>query len=349
VEHALGEAFTALHNGLEATPRCEVIAVNVRGGNGIHLPDAGLWLDPRRKAPLAVVSHAHSDHAGWHSVTIATKATLDLMRARRKIPAGVELVELAYYEPYQTEKATITLIPAGHILGSAQVLVETEDGRLLYTGDFKRRESLTCERATSVQVDTLVMECTFGIPKYAFPAVNTVRSSIIGFCEQTLAEGVTPVLLAYSLGKSQELLALLAQTSMPVMVHRSVAVMSAVYERYGVDLGNYTIWKDKNHEGKVLIIPPQIRSSLEKNKETRTAVISGWAIDRSAIYRNRCDVAFPLSDHADHRELIEHVNETGAKRVYTVHGFTEEFACELRVQGVDALALGGGNQLELFR
>ena len=324
-------------------------AVKVRSSNGIHLPDAGLWLDPRRKAPVAVVSHAHSDHAGWHPVTIASFATMDLMKARKPVPGGCTLIELDYGETYSTDRARITLLPAGHILGSAQVLVETEEGRLLYTGDFKRRESLTCEEAAAVKADTLVMECTFGHPRYAFPPVERVRESIRSFCTQSLSEGQVPILLAYSLGKSQELLAILAGSGVEIVVHRSVSVMSAVYQKHGVDLGSYSIWNGKNHQGKVLIIPPNSRAASQKIEKSRSAVVTGWAMDSSAIYRNRCDVAFPLSDHADHGELIEHVEETGAKKVYTVHGFTEEFAGDLRALGIDALALGGGNQLELFR
>ena len=323
--------------------------MEVRLGNGIHLPGCDLRLDPRHKVPLAVVSHAHSDHAGWHTVTIASFATMDLMKARKPVPSGCTLIELDYGEAYSTDKARITLLPAGHILGSSQVLVETEEGSLLYTGDFKRRESLTCEEAVSVKADTLVMESTFGNPRYAFPPVEQVRESILSLCRQSLSEGLTPILLAYSLGKSQELLAILAGSEMEVVVHRSVSVMSAVYQKHGVDLGAYSIWTGKNHKGKVLIIPPNCRTSFQNLENIRSALISGWAMDSSAIYRNRCDVAFPLSDHADHGELIEHVEETGAKRVFTVHGFTEGFAGDLRALGIDALALGGGNQLELFR
>jgi Cft2 family RNA processing exonuclease len=179
--------------------------------------------------------------------------------------------------------------------------------------------------------------------------VERVRESILSFCRQSLAEGLVPILLAYSLGKSQELLAILSSSGMEVVVHRSISVMSAVYEKHGINLGRYTVWTGKNHTGKVLIIPPNSRSPSQKIKKSRRAVISGWAMDSSAIYRNKCDVAFPLSDHADHGELIEHVEETGAKRVFTVHGFTEQFASDLRALGIDALALGGGNQLELFR
>lgn len=192
------------------------------------------------------------------------------------------------------------------------------------------------------------MECTFGLPRYAFPLVEETRAKIVGFCMEALAGSQTPVLLAYSLGKSQELVAILSQAKIYPVVHDCIAKMSAVYEKHGVHLGSYSIWNGKNHEGNVLIVPPSARAHLSKPNGVRSAIISGWAMNDSAIYRYQCDAAFPLSDHADHGELIKHVEEVGAKRVYTVHGFTERFASDLRVLGIDALALGGGNQLELL-
>ena len=322
--------------------------MEVQLGNGLRLPGCGLWLDPKRRVPLGVVTHAHSDHAGWHDQTIATPATVALMKARRNPPAGVIIHELPFWKPFQTPHATITLIPAGHTLGSAQVLVESNEGRLLYTGDFKRRESLTCEEAKTVKAETLIMECTFGLSSYAFPPAEHVHKQIIEFCGRILQSGETPVLLAYSLGKSQELMAILSSAGISPVVHESIATMSAVYEAHGVNLGSYSTWDGANHEGRVMIIPPNAKKGMEKLKNYRSAVVSGWAMNSSAIYRYQCDEAFPLSDHADHGELIEHVEEVGPKKVYTVHGFTEQFAGDLRYFGIDALALGGGNQLELL-
>ena len=323
--------------------------MEVLARKGIQLPGCELWLDPKVRVPIGVVTHAHSDHAGWHDQTIATPATVALMKARRKPPANILIHELPYWQPLQLPRATITLIPAGHILGSAQVLVESKQGSLLYTGDFKRRESLTCEEAASVKAGTLIMESTFGLVRYAFPPPEQVHAQIIEFCHKVLEKGKTPLLLAYSLGKSQELLAMLHKAGISPVVHESIALISAVYEKQGIALGNYDTWDGVNHEGRVLIFPPNARKKIEGLKGLCSAMISGWALNGSAIYRYRCDVAFPLSDHADHGELIEHVEEVGAKKVYTVHGFTEEFAGDLRYLGIDALALGGANQLELLR
>ena len=105
--------------------------MEVRLNKGIHLPGCGIYLDPQRVAPLGIVSHAHSDHAGWHGTTIATPETVSLMSVRKSPPAKATIIELPYWQPYETEQAKITLIPAGHILGSAQVLVGSDVGRLL--------------------------------------------------------------------------------------------------------------------------------------------------------------------------------------------------------------------------
>ncbi|MCF7728812.1 MAG: MBL fold metallo-hydrolase [Chthoniobacterales bacterium] len=322
--------------------------INVQLKKGIYLPSAALWLDPKKTVPLGVVTHAHSDHAGWHRETIATPATIALMKARKTAPSRTIIHELPYFTPWERSHARITLIPAGHVLGSAQVLVETEEGSLLYTGDFKRRESLTCEEATTRKAETLIIESTFGLPRYSFPPSEQTHQRIIDFCHRTLESQENPVLLAYSLGKAQELMAILSQAGINPVIHESVAKISAVYEEHGIDLGSYTVWDKVNHEKKVLILPPNVRSSLSSLKKIRSAIISGWAVNEGAIYRYQCDEAFPLSDHADHGELIEHVEEVEAQKIYTVHGYTEEFARDLRYLGIDALALGGVNQLELL-
>ena len=151
-------------------------------------------------------------------------------------PAKATIIELPYWQPDETEQAKITLIPAGHILGSAQVLVESDVGRLLYSGDSKRRESLTCCEASYLKADTLVMECTFSLPRHAFPLVEETRAKILGLCMEALAGSQTPVLLAYSFGKSQELMAILSQesteTNQPIAAADSSAVTSQLNQAY---------------------------------------------------------------------------------------------------------------------
>lgn len=311
---------------------------------GISLPGIGLWLDPSRKKPFAAVTHAHSDHAGWHGETIATPATLALMHSRLGASRG-GVRSLAFHEASEIPDARVTLVPAGHVLGSAMVFAEAATGSLLYTGDFKLRPSLTCEPATPVRADTLIMETTFGLPRYRLPGVGQVVEEIVGFCRRALEEFHQPVLLAYSLGKAQEVIARLAGSGLPLCAHPSVLKMTEVYRRFGVDLPEVAPDDAPGSERCVLITPPQSRPRGRKNM--RTAIITGWAMDSSARFRSRCDAAFAMSDHADYGELLDFVENVAPKRVFTVHGFVEEFACDLRRRGIEAWALGGGNQLEL--
>lgn len=319
--------------------------MEVRRGNGIHLPGCDVWFDSLKSRSFGVVTHAHSDHAAWHEKTILTSPTAALMRARRGY-RNKTIHETPFFHPYEHSSARITLIPAGHVLGSAQVLLECETGTILYTGDFKLRKSLTSEQATAVHADTLVMECTFGRPRYRFPTNAEIQGQIITFCHNALNDGHVPILLAYSIGKSQELLAMLKSAGLKVVLHAMVFKMAQIYERFGISFAEFEEYDGTNHAGCVLIYPPNIRDQLAHIPKIKVAIASGWAMDKGAIYRYRCDSAFPLSDHADYDELVEYVRQVSPKRVYTVHGFVEEFARDLRRLGIEALALGGENQLE---
>ncbi len=321
---------------------------------GLRLPRPGLWLDPHRaqRGPERVfVSHAHADHTAPHREVILTEATARLMRAR----IGGRRTEhiLTFGEPREfagPEGAfRLTLLPAGHILGSAMILLEADGESLLYTGDFKLQPGFAAERCAPQHADWLVMETTFGRPEYVFPPADTAMGAVVEFCRATLAAGATPVLLAYSLGKSQELLAGLAGADLPLALDESVWKMTKVYEECG--------WRFPAHErlgpagarGKVLLCPPQLAraAALAAGEPTRTAIVSGWAVDPGCRFRYGADAAFPLSDHADFPDLIEFVRRVAPKRVFTLHGFAADFATELRDRGHDARALSEAEQLTL--
>jgi len=320
--------------------------LEVKLARGIHLPEADLWLDPRVCRERAFVSHAHSDHTGRHALTLATRETLDFMRLRMgKLKGAVEAIPFG--EPRTFESFRIRLLPAGHVLGSAQCLVESASGSLLYTGDFKLRAGLTSEAADSCRADTLVMESTFGLPKYVFPTSESVRSAITGFCQETLGSGGVPALLAYSLGKAQEVLALLGRAGLPAMPHPTIVKLLPVYEAAGYSFPIPLDWNPSRSDRCVLVCPPSARAALSKVARLRTALVSGWALDPSAIHRSHCDAAFPLSDHAGYDELLRHVENVAPRRVLTLHGFAQEFARDLRSRGWEAWALTGPNQMDL--
>jgi Cft2 family RNA processing exonuclease len=317
--------------------------------HGIHLTQVGWWLDARFPVDRSFVSHAHSDHVAAHREVLCSPATARLLRARvpgrrveHRLPFG--------HTEALTADAAVTLYPAGHILGSAQCLVErAPDGRLLYTGDFKLRPGRSAEPCATPRADVLIMETTFGLPRYVFPPDAEVWAGIVAFCRQALADRVTPVLLAYSLGKTQELLCGLAEHQLPVMLPPQGLRLTRVYAAAGRAMPACREFDAADLPGHVVISPPAWGGDpfLEGIKKRRTAVVTGWALDRSAIYRYQCDAAFPLSDHADFNDLLALVERVQPRLVYTVHGYAQEFARTLRARGIEAWAPGAVNQLEL--
>lgn len=313
---------------------------------GVFLPAHDLWLDSQKSKRLAFVSHAHSDHAARHTATVATPATIDLMRLRMG-PLKGDLIPLAFGDTRDFGSFSIRLIPAGHVLGSAQCLIESEAGTLLYTGDFKLRKGATSGAAEFRRARTLVMETTFGLPKYVFPPDAEVIAAILDFCRAALAENEVPVLLAYSLGKAQEVLHALTQAGIATMPHPSISRLLPAYERAGFLFPGLADWEPSSASGHVIVCPPNARSPLDVIPKMRTAVITGWALDSSTVHRSRCEAAFPLSDHAGYDDLLRHVENVSPDRVLTLHGFAQEFARDLRARGIEAWALTGPNQLDL--
>jgi Cft2 family RNA processing exonuclease len=316
--------------------------------HGIHLPQIGWSLDATRRAERSFVSHAHSDHMARHAEVICTRATARLMRARLPSKKRTEHILPFGHTEQLTPDCTVTLYPAGHIYGSAQILLDhAEHGSLLYTGDFKLLPSHAAEPCATPHADTLIMETTFGLPRYVFPPAEEVVANLITFCRQTLAEGATPVLLCYSLGKSQEVLRALAPAGLPVMLHSETHRLTDICQKLGLDFPAYTEFDATTHAGHVVICPPHSTGILKRISDARTAAITGWALDSGAVYRYQSSAAFPLSDHADYPSLLRYVELVKPKRVLTLHGFTKEFAATLRARGIAAAPIGEAYQTEL--
>ncbi|MFI5357213.1 MAG: MBL fold metallo-hydrolase RNA specificity domain-containing protein [Opitutales bacterium] len=324
------------------------MAWEVQSKKGFWLPQAGWWLDAQFAAPRSIVSHAHSDHVARHRELVCSPATARLMRAR--LPGR----RIEHVLPFgQTEAltldTTVTLHPAGHILGSSLVELRGAAGSLLYTGDFKLRPSLAAEACACPRADLLIMETTFGLPRYVFPPDAEVIADLIRFCQETVAAGRVPVLFCYSLGKSQEVLRAVAPAGLPVMLHDQTLRLTKVYEQCGVSFPPYRAFDAAEVGGHIVICPPPHNGAglLNRIPARRTAFVSGWALDRGATHRFRCDAAFPLSDHADFPDLLRFVEAVRPRLVLTVHGYAREFARTLRERGCEAWALGRENQLDL--
>jgi DNA ligase-1 len=320
--------------------------LDVRYDHGVYLPAHDLWLDPWEAKPFAFVSHAHSDHIAPHQEIIISERTARLMQVR--MPGTRVEHALPFGEKCRLHDVDLTLLPAGHIFGSAQLFLADGNETLLYTGDFKLRRGKSAEPAEWREADTLIMETTFGLPRYQFPPNEKVVEQIVAFCRDTIEEGEVPILLGYSLGKAQEILCSLDGAGLIPMLHGSVYQMTRIYEQFGQSFCKYVRYNKNGVAGKVLICPPSANHSpmVDKIPRKRVAMISGWAVDPNATYRYRVDAAFALSDHADYNDLVRYVDFVKPKRVLTLHGFAAEFARDLRERGIEAWALSEENQME---
>ncbi len=321
--------------------------IEVRYERGVYLPQQDFWLDPWDAKRFAFVSHAHSDHIAPHQEVIVSERTARLMRAR--LPGSRIEHPLPFGERRSIRTVDLMLLPAGHILGSAQCLIFAREETLLYTGDFKLRPGKSAEPAEWRHADTLVMETTFGVPRYRFPPTKEVVDRMVAFCGETIDAGEVPVLLGYSLGKAQEILCALEGAGLTPMLHGAVYQMTRIYEQLGQSFCKYVRYDRNDVAGKVLICPPSANRStmLENISRKRVAFISGWAVDPHAIYRHQVDAAFPLSDHADYDDLLRYIELVQPRRVLTLHGFAAAFASDLRARGLEAWALTEENQMEL--
>jgi putative mRNA 3-end processing factor len=316
----------------------------------LKVAQSGLFLDAHRRSECAFVSHAHGDHIARHDRTIATPATVALMRHRLGAKVKGEALAVDYRKPFGLSDLTLELFPAGHVLGSAQLRVTRNGVALGYSGDLCLEPSLTAERAEVVECDVLVLESTFGLPRYVFPPKSEVLSQVRRFVDDTLSDGATPVLLGYALGKAQEILKYLGEAGYRCRAHPVVHALNRVYHAQGVALpGVEPLGPEGPAPGEVVVAPPHLaRSSpILRIKRRRTAVLTGWAVDGRRGFRG-ADAAFPLSDHADFPSLLRYARASGADRVLTVHGYAKELADALRREGIRAEPLVEREQLELL-
>lgn len=303
--------------------------------------DRGLWcaaggfhIDPWKPVDLAVVTHAHADHATPGCARyIASPGTLALMRSR--MPGQIPGDPLPFRTPLRLGRTTISLHPAGHVLGSAQVRVEPDDGPVwVVTGDFKTQADPTCEPFEPIACDTLLTESTFGLPIYRWPDPVQVHAEINAWWAANRAAGRTSVILAYSLGKAQRVLAGLDASIGPIGVHGALLGPTQVYRDAGIVLPD-VVHADKNsaeslHAG-LIVTPPSATGTPWVRRFAgpggiRTAMASGWMRVRGRRRWQSVDHGFVLSDHADWDGLIDTVRRSGASRIGVTHGSSEVLA-----------------------
>ncbi len=332
----------------------------------LYVADLDLWIDSMRPRARCYVSHGHSDHAREHETIVTTPANAAVCKsrfgrraARGKQPSLLPAVkplpacdfELhAFNEPWSDGEHELTLFPAGHVLGSAQLMIAGERGRFVYTGDFKLARSYTCEPPEVKPCDTLLMECTYGRPQYVFPSRDEVEDTLVSFATKALEDGCAPVFYAYSLGKAQEAMAILGKAGIPLAAHGAVYEMARVYEAAGVRMPPYERYDAETYEPTRALIWPPSGKALPKalqGKPMRSAMLTGWALGKGAAFRYGVDACIPLSDHADYAALLRYIELAQPKKVLLNHGW-KDFVWRLKRMGIDATYLEANEQLALF-
>lgn len=292
------------------------------GYHGILLPDYNIGFDfSTPKADHIFITHAHADHMPYSSKkpVYCTQNTFRLMQ-KRGYSDSVNVLEFG--ERVQLPNAEVTLYPAGHILGSAMVSVETDEGSVLYTGDYRTPPSPATEGfECPEQVDHFITEATFSLPVYRWAPYEELIEEVQQFAIQTLDEGYTPVFLAYNLGKAQKVMHMLAPIGLPVQIHGAGYKLCEVYEEAGIDLGNYESYNRDTCEGNVLVTTNSaINNGFASNvNKKKLAYCSGWAARESSRSQLTVHKLIPLSDHLDFFELINLCKKLNPKMVHITH------------------------------
>ena len=311
---------------------------------GLYCAAGNFYIDPWQPVENAVITHAHGDHLRAGSATYYA-AVRGAAVTRHRLPAGATLESLAYGEPLRFGATRVSLHPAGHILGSAQVRVERDGEVWVVSGDYKRDPDPTCDPFEVVPCDVFISEATFALPAYRWTSAELVTREILAWWRGNRERGVASVLFAYALGKAQRLLAELVRlTDEPVFLHGAVAGLVDAYRAEGIVMSPTlaaTQSKAASYAGALIVAPPSAAGSpwMRRFGEHRTGFCSGWMRVRGDRRRRGYDRGFVLSDHADWPSLLGTFRDTGARRILLTHGYTDAMCRYLAEQGVDASAL----------
>ncbi len=308
---------------------------------GLYCPPGDFYIDPWESVPLAVITHAHSDHARPGSETyLTTEPGREVLRKRLGDDAVIE--SLPYGAKKEANGVQLSLHPAGHILGSAQVRIEHRGYVAVVTGDYKTDSAdKTCAPFEPLRCHLLVSECTFGLPIYRWRPQAELMNDIHAWWLASQQQGRTAILQAYSLGKAQRILAALDLSIGPVLVHGAVEAMSRAYRAAGMNLPDVPradFTSARATRGKALVLaPPGAHASpwVRKFGPVSTAIASGWMQLRGTRRRKAVDRGFALSDHADWDGLNATIAASGAEEIWLTHGSTGPMSRWLSERGMN--------------
>ena len=314
--------------------------------HGIFIKPANAWIDPSRPAERALVTHGHADHArGGHGKVWATPETLDIMGLRFGTSDGVAV---AHGDGIELDGVKISYHPAGHVLGSAQILLEHAGERVIVTGDYKRRPDPTCTLFEPVKCDIFITEATFGLPVFRHPPTQNEIAKLFTALKENPDRCV--LVGAYALGKAQRVIAELRQMGhdAPIYLHGALEKMCELYGRHGIDLGDLRSVMDTPKEemrGHIVLAPPSALNDRWSRRlpDPITAMASGWMLVRQRARQRNVELPLVISDHADWTELTDTITELDPQETWVTHGREDALVhwCALNQRKARALAMVG--------
>jgi putative mRNA 3-end processing factor len=313
--------------------------------SGLYCEPGGFFIDPTQPVERAVITHGHGDHARpGNRQVLATPETVAIMQARYGADAGGTLEPLRYGETVTISTVSVKLCPAGHVLGSAQAVLECRGSRVVISGDYKRRRDPTCPAFEPQPCDVFVTEATFGLPVFRHPPdrheIDRLLHSLHLFPERSQLVGV------YALGKCQRVIALLREAGYdaPIYIHGALAALCELYERFGVTLGPLlpaTGAAKAELAGKIVLAPPGATADRWSRRlpDPVSAMASGWMRVKQRAKASGVELPLVISDHADWDELTETLTDVGAPEIWVTHGREEALVHYATGIGLKARAL----------
>ena len=315
--------------------------------SGLWCASGGFHIDPWQPVDRAVITHAHGDHArpGSHAYLCASPSSALL---RRRFGSNARIESIPYGEMQTIGDVRVSLHPAGHVLGSAQIRIESRDGVTVVAGDYKRAPDPTCAAFEPVRCDTFITESTFGLPIYRWDPTHVVIDDIAAWWQRNREGGRTSILFCYTIGKAQRLLAeLMRITDRPVYVHGMMLGMIEAYRASGIAMLPVAPVIEQtgtarsarpSFAGELVLAPLSARGTpwMRRLGDVSDAFASGLMRVRGVRRQRGFDRGFVLSDHADWPALLRTVADSGAARVLATHGHAEPLARYLSTKGLDS-------------
>ncbi len=315
---------------------------------GLYCPPGDFYIDPWQPVQSAVITHAHGDHLR-HGSARYILARPGAAIARHRLGSGNMVTPVEYGASFRVGKTQVSLHPAGHILGSAQVRIEHEGRVWVVSGDYKRQADPTCMAFEQLECDVFISEATFALPVYRWAPTPQVAEEIVRWWRANRERGIASLLFCYALGKAQRVLAELKAVAgsladEPVYVHGAVDSLTSLYRQSGIEMMKTlpaTTEKKTDYRGALVIAPPSAAGTpwTRRFGEHSSGFCSGWMRVRGDRRRRGYDRGFVISDHADWPGLLNTCLGTRARQVFLTHGYSDALARYLNEKGVNAAAL----------